>query len=56
MTRDELVQKITSAKAALPKAGSIHKRDLGKHIHRLEKELRMYDFYQAQAKKSQNTA
>ena len=45
MTRDELAGKIRAAKAELPGAGRYHRRDLMKHIHRMEKELRTYDYY-----------
>ena len=45
MNRDELVSKIRNAKAELPTAGVIHRRDLLKHIHRMEKELKIYDYY-----------
>ena len=52
MTRAELIQKLTSAKQELKSAGPIHRRNLQKHIHRLEKELRTYDYYRAAAQKS----
>ena len=42
-TRDEHIQKIAKAKAELEAAGPIHRRDLTRYIHRLEKELRIYD-------------
>ena len=45
MSREEHVKKIEKAKAELVKAGTIHKRDLMKYIHRLEKELLIYDKY-----------
>lgn len=45
--REKLVAKIKAAKAELPKAGAIHRRDLLKHIKRMEKELLIYDRYQA---------
>ena len=45
MTRSELVQAIIAAEEQLPKAGEIHRRDLLKHIHRMEKELKAYDYY-----------
>jgi hypothetical protein len=47
MTRSELVQAIIIAEEQLPKAGKIHRRDLIKHIHRMEKELRTYDYYRS---------
>ena len=45
MTREEMVSKIRAAKAELPDAGKCHRRDLMKHIRRMEKELRIYDSY-----------
>jgi hypothetical protein len=44
--RHEIEIKIRAAKAELPSAGAIHRRDLIKHIRRMEKELRTYDYYQ----------
>ena len=37
MTRDELIQKIDAAKREMEHAGPIHRRDLAKHIRRMEK-------------------
>ena len=45
MTRSELVSKIMTAKAELPSAGEIYRRDLLKHIKRMQRELRIYDSY-----------
>lgn len=42
-TRDEHIQKIAKAKSELETAGPIHRRDLTRYIHRLEKELQIYD-------------
>lgn len=56
MTREELTQKIAAAKDEMQRSGPIHRRDLYKHIHRMEKELRIYDFYHAQAQKKHITA
>ena len=36
MTRDELIQKIDAAKREMEHAGPIHRRDLAKHIRRME--------------------
>lgn len=36
MTREELMRKIAEAKSDLKTAGPIHRRDLRKHIHRME--------------------
>lgn len=49
MTRNELVDKIKTAKQALMFAGPIHRRDLNKHIKRMERELRDYDRFHAEA-------
>ena len=51
MTREELSQKIDAAKREMEHAGPIHRRDLAKHIRRLEKELRFFDFSHRQAQK-----
>ena len=50
------VQKINAAKAELLTAGCIHRRDLQKYIRRMERELRRYDKYQAQAHMKTNSA
>ena len=47
MTRNELIDRITKEKEALKTAGVIHRRDLYKHIKRMERELRDYDRFQA---------
>ena len=36
MGKDELIRKITAAKAEMKTAGPIHRRDLQRYIHRLE--------------------
>ena len=41
--RQEHIQKIKKAKEELKSAGKIHKRDLIRYIHKLEKELATYD-------------
>jgi len=51
MTREELIQKIDAAKREYEHAGPIHRRDLCKHIRRMEKELRFYDSYHRLAQK-----
>ena len=56
MTRDELIQKIDAAKREMERAGPIHRRDLAKHIRRMEKELRLNDFCHRQAQKPHITA
>lgn len=47
--REILVRKIRQAKADLKTAGVIHRRDLQKHIRRIECELRDYDRFHARA-------
>ena len=42
-------EKIRSAEAELKTAGPIHARDLRKHIKRLERELKIYDRFRAEA-------
>lgn len=46
MNREQLVEKIRAAKEELKTAGVIHRKDLSKHIRRMEKELRDYDRFQ----------
>ncbi len=47
--RDIFVQKIRQAKTDLKTAGVFHRHDLQKHIRWMERELRDYDRFQAQA-------
>ena len=49
--REVLVQKIAQAKKDLKTVGVIHRRDLQKHIHRMERELRDYDRFQRAARR-----
>ena len=49
--RQELVEEIERTKKEIKIAGFIHKRDLNRHLHYLQKELATYDFYQVQARK-----
>ena len=56
MTREELIQKIDAAKREMEHAGPIHRRDLANHIRRMEKELRLNDFYHRQTQKPHITA
>lgn len=51
MTRDEMIEKIRQRRAEAIKAGPIHRRDLIKYIRRLERELRDYDRFQAEARR-----
>ena len=46
--REILVRKIRQVKADLKTAGIIHRRDLQKHIRRIECELRDYDRFHTQ--------
>ena len=47
-SRQEIEEKLSVAREQERKAGKIHRRDLRKYIHRMEKELIVYDHYQAQ--------
>lgn len=49
MSREEHIHKINSAKAELKTAGPKHKRDLLKHIKRMQREIREYDRFHAEA-------
>ena len=49
MTRSELVERIRDKKNEAQTAGAIHRRDLYKHIKRMERELRDYDRFHAEA-------
>ena len=48
--RDQHKAAIRAAKEQLKTAGPHHRRDLLKHIHRMQKELLIYDKYQQAAK------
>ena len=48
--REEHKVAIRAAKEQLKTAGPHHRRDLLKHIHRMQKELMIYDKYQQAAK------
>jgi hypothetical protein len=48
--RDQHKAAIRAAKEQLKTAGPLHRRDLLKHIHRMQKELLIYDKYQQAAK------
>ena len=41
--REEYVAKLNAARQELETAGIFHRRDLTKHIRRMERELRAYD-------------
>ena len=49
MTRSELVEEIRKKREEAKRTGPIHRRDLWKHIHRMERELRNYDRFQEEA-------
>lgn len=51
MTREELEQAIRQARKELQTAGPVHRRDLGKHIRRMQAQARRYDRLQAAARK-----
>lgn len=48
--RAEYILKIKAANEQLKTAGVIHRRDLVKHIERMEKELHIYDQFQLKRK------
>jgi len=48
--RDQHKAAIRAAKEQLKTAGPHHRRDLLKYIHRMQKELMIYDKYQQAAK------
>lgn len=50
MKRNELVEKISRLEKELQTAGKIHRRYVGKHLHRCKKELMIYDRYMAKQK------
>lgn len=43
--REEYVAKLNAARQELETAGIFHRRDLTKHIRRMERELRDYDHF-----------
>ena len=49
MTREELEEKIMQAKEEMKTAGPVHRRDLRKHMKRMQDELRQYDRYRREA-------
>ena len=51
MTRDELIERIEMTKKAIQFAGPVHRRDLRKHLKRMQAQLRRYDRFQAGAKR-----
>ena len=50
--REKHKDAIRAAKEQLKTAGLHHRRDLLKHIHRMQKELMIYDKYQQAAKEA----
>ena len=46
--RQRHVDAIRAAERELLTAGPIHRRDLQKHINRMKKELKIYDFHMRQ--------
>ena len=51
MTREEMVRKNAAAREEMQHSGPIHRRDLCKHIRRMEKQLRIHDSYHSHAQK-----
>ena len=52
MTREEMTEKIKLIEKAIMFAGPIHGRDLRKHLYRMRIELKEYDRYQKEARKT----
>lgn len=50
MTRAEMIAEIRKTQEEMRKAGPIHRRDLGKHLRRMQAQVRRYDRYQAERK------
>ena len=46
--RQRQVEAIHAAEREMKTAGPVHRRDLQKHINRMKKELKIYDFYMRQ--------
>lgn len=51
MTQQEMRERIKAKRKEAETAGAIHKKDLMREIHRLEKEMRTYCHYQNEARK-----
>ena len=49
MNREQLEERIRSVQQELKTAGRIHKRDLEKHLHRMQVAARRYDRYRKEA-------
>lgn len=47
--RDALILLIEQRRLEIKRAGALHKRDLLKNLHRLERELRDYDRFRKEA-------
>ena len=52
MSRTELEEKIKQTEKAIIFAGPIHRRDLQKHLRRMQKDLRDYDRFQREAREA----
>ena len=48
--REQMMEKIAQAVAEMKTAGPLHRRDLRKHVKRMQTQLKQYDRYQAMAK------
>ena len=49
--RNELVAKIRKAQEEIKTAGYPHRRDLGKHLKRMQAQLAQYDRFQSAARR-----
>ena len=50
-TRDQLIDRIETAKKAIQFAGPVHRRDLRKHLKRMLAQLAQYDGFQEAAQR-----
>ena len=50
MTREQMLEKIERTKAEIKTAGPIHRRDLLKHLKRMQGQIAQYDLYQRAAR------
>ena len=51
MNREQLIEKIVQTKRAIKTAGPVHKRDLQKHLKRMQIQVAQYDRFQADARR-----
>ena len=49
--REQMMEKIALAVAEMKTSGPIHRRDLRKHVKRMQTQLKQYDRYQAASRR-----